>query len=313
MLPCEGLSLIRMTTILCPLSGLPNVVLEKEIGCDWLIANYQQQLGIDVSRYFASLESIQIYKCLDTGYRFYYPFNVDGDGAFYEALQKFDWYYMDWKWEHQITSEMIKPTDKVLEIGCARGGFLNRLKEMGMESTGLELNRSAAEAARARGLNVLDQSIQDHARENPQKYDLVCSFQVVEHIANIRSFMQASLDALRKGGTLVMSVPNNYRGSPLLHDNILDMPPHHMGLWDNVSLANLQMVFPLHLEKLMFEPVQKSHRGIYHSIVQEKFAIHLGLTGKIANHLMAWIQQRTIQYLADYLPGHTVLAHYRKL
>ena len=59
-----------MTTILCPLSGLPNVVLEKEIGCDWLIANYQQQLGIDVSRYFASLESIQIYKCLDTGYRF---------------------------------------------------------------------------------------------------------------------------------------------------------------------------------------------------------------------------------------------------
>ncbi|MBI5713101.1 MAG: hypothetical protein HZC38_06710 [Chloroflexi bacterium] len=138
---------------------------EKNIRCDWLIANYQQQLGIDVSKYFAGLESIQIYKCLDTGYRFYYPFNVDGDGAFYEALQKFDWYYMDWKWEHQITSEMIKPTDKVLEIGCARGGFLNRVKEMGAESVGLELNRSAAEAAHARGLTVLDQSIQECARK----------------------------------------------------------------------------------------------------------------------------------------------------
>lgn len=300
-------------SVISPLTGSSNVVFEKNIRCDWLIANYQQQLGIDVSKYFAGLESIQIYKCLDTGYRFYYPFNVDGDGAFYEALQKFDWYYMDWKWEHQITSEMIKPTDKVLEIGCARGGFLNRVKEMGAESVGLELNRSAAEAARARGLNVFDQSIQDHARENPEKYDMVCSFQVVEHIAAIKPFLQASVDALRCGGKLIFSVPHNYSDSPLLQNNILDMPPHHSGLWDSVALANLQNLFALRLEMLLWEPVQKSHRGIYHGIVRDNFENKLGLRGRFANTWMAWIQQRTIQYLSEYLLGHTIIAHYRKL
>ena len=317
MLPCEGLSLIRMTTILCPLSGLPNVVLEKEIGCDWLIANYQQQLGIDVSRYFASLESIQIYKCLDTGYRFYYPFNVDGDGAFYEALQKFDWYYMDWKWEHQITSEMIKPTDKVLEIGCARGGFLNRLKEMGMESTGLELNRSAAEAARARGLNVLDQSIQDHARENPQKYDMVCSFQVVEHIADIRSFMQASLEALKSGGTLVVSVPNNESLVITQYPhNVSNMPPHHMGLWNMESLIRLQNIYNMELVNVFLEPLQPYHRGFADDLIMKERAERLsrkfGSAGRFYHKYTKGLISLTTSKLSDYMVGHTILAQYVK-
>ncbi len=304
-------------SVISPLTGSFNVAFEKEIRCDWLIANYQQQLGIDVCKYFAGLESIQIYKCLDTGYRFYYPFNVDGDGVFYEALQKFDWYYMDWKWEHQITSEIIKPTDKVLEIGCGRGGFLNRLKEMGTESVGLELNRSAAQAARARGLNVLDQSIQDHARENPEKYDVVCSFQVAEHIADIRPFMQASLDALKRGGTLIVSVPNNESLVIARYPHyVANMPPHHMGLWDMKSLINLPKIFGIELANIILEPLQPYHRGFADDLVMKERAERLmrkyGFVGDLYHKYTKGLISLTSSKLSGYIIGHTILAQYVK-
>jgi SAM-dependent methyltransferase len=304
-------------SITSPLTDSSNVAFEKESRCDWLIANYQQQLGVDVSKYFSGLETIQIYKCLDTGYRFYYPFNIDGDGAFYEALQKFDWYYMDWKWEHQITSETIKPTDKVLEIGCARGGFLNRLKEMGADGVGLELNRSAAEAARARGLNVFDQSIQDHARENPQKYDVVCSFQVVEHIAAIKPFMQSSLDALKAGGTLVVSVPNNDSLVIAPYQNyVSNMPPHHMGLWNMKSLINLPKVFDIELANIVLEPLQPYHRGFADDLVMkeraERLSLKFGFAGRLYHKYTKGLISLTTSKLSDYIVGHTILAQYVK-
>jgi 2-polyprenyl-3-methyl-5-hydroxy-6-metoxy-1,4-benzoquinol methylase len=306
-----------MTTVLCPLTGSPNVALEKEIRCDWLIANYQQQLNINVSRYFLGLETIQIYKCLDTGYRFYYPFHIDGDGAFYESLQKFDWYYMDWKWEHQIASEMIKPSDKVLEIGCARGGFLNRLRQIGIEGVGLELNRSAAEAARARGLNVLDQSIQDHAHQHSAEYDVVCSFQVVEHIADIGSFIQASLESLKKGGTMVVSVPNNESLVIACYPHyVANMPPHHMGLWDMKSMINLSKVFSMELVNIVLEPLQPYHRGFANDVVlterAERLSHKYGVVGRFYHRQTKGLISLTTSQLSKYIIGHTILGQYVK-
>ncbi len=298
--------------IYSPLTGSTNVVLEKEIPCRFLIENYKKQLDVDVRKYFGGLETVQIYKCLDTCFRFYYPLDTDGDGEFYEALQKHSWYYMDWKWEHETASKIIKPNDKVLEIGCARGGFLNKIRQKGIDYMGLELNESAAEYGRSRGLEILSQSIQDHAKENPEKYDVVCSFQVLEHIAEVKEFMHASIDALKPCGKLIVNVPNNFTNSPILKNNILNMPPHHMGLWDAVSLANLQCVFPIRLELLEIEPIQKYHLGYYKSYIQDGFIKKYNLFGKIINKISGPLTMNILQDLSNYIIGHTILAQYRK-
>ena len=96
-----------------PLTKLRNTQLEKVLETDFIIDCYKKQLNIDVSKYFKDIKKISIYKCLDTGYRFYYPLNIYGDGKFYESLEKHSWYYMDWKWEHEIASNIIKPKDRV--------------------------------------------------------------------------------------------------------------------------------------------------------------------------------------------------------
>ena len=299
--------------IYSPLTGSTNVVLEEEIQCSFLIENYKKRLDTDVRKYFEGLKTVQIYKCLDTSFRFYYPLNTIGDGEFYESLQKYSWYYMDWKWEHEITRKLIKSTDSILEIGCAQGGFLNKIQQKGIECVGLELNESAAEYRRSRGLQILNQSIQEHARENPEKYDVVCSFQVVEHIAAIKEFIQLSIDALKPSGKLIVSVPNNLSNSLILKNSILNMPPHHMGLWDAVSLANLQSLFPLRLERLEIEPIQKYHLGCYQSLLQNSLFRKFGFWYKIFKKISDSIMLNNLYALSNYLLGHTILAQYRKL
>ena len=297
-----------------PLTNSNNVVLEEEIPCSLIIENYKKRLNVDVQQYFRGLDTIQTYKCLDTGYRFYYPFNTDGDSRFYEALQKHSWYYMDWKWEHEIASTLIRPTDRVLEIGCARGGFLESTQRKGIKCVGLELNESAFEYGRRRGLEILDQSVQDHAQENPERYDVVCSFQVVEHIAAIKEFMQASIDALKPCGKLIVSVPNNDSLIFKCNQIALNMPPHHMGLWDINSLIKMQQFFALQIEAIYLEPLQAYHVGYAQSVVGKRLSQELRHKYRFLAFFIQRIGNPFIRFgmreVAQYINGHTVMAIY---
>lgn len=304
--------------IYSPLTGSTNVVLEEEIQCSFLIENYKKQLNIDVRKYFKDLKTVQIYKCLDTGFRFYYPLTTDGDGEFYESLQKHLWYYVDWKWEHEIASKIIKSMDKVLEIGCARGGFLKKIQQTGIECIGLELNESAVEYGQSRGLEILSQSIQNHAKENPEKYDVVCSFQVLEHISEVKEFIQASIDTMKPSGKLIISVPNNdsliFRCN---HDLVINMPPHHMGLWDINSLIKIQQIFNLQIEAIHLEPLQAYHVKFSQSLVEKKLSQKLHDKYRFLAPLIQKSGNRFIEFsmkeVAGYINGHTIMAIYVKV
>ena len=137
------------------------------------------------------------------------------------------------------------------------GFFLKRVSEdLRVSCTGLEFNAKA----RATGLfsNIRGDSIQVYAAHNPERADMVCTFQVLEHVYDVGEFLYACCAALAPGGLLVVSVPNN--DSNIQHDkrNVLNMPPHHMGLWRAGSLASLVNHFPLTLEGILTEPLSDS-------------------------------------------------------
>jgi hypothetical protein len=46
-----------------------------------IIQLYKEQFGIEVAHFFKE-KTFGIYQCPQTGYRFYYPAGMDGDGAF---------------------------------------------------------------------------------------------------------------------------------------------------------------------------------------------------------------------------------------
>ena len=244
---------------------LLNVIKTQEI-----VNIYKNSFNLPVERFFEGKEEIYVFECTKTKYKFYYPFDIAGDSSFYEYLQQYDWYYMPWKWEHQKVYERIKSCAsnlKILEIGCARGSFLERLSQEGYECIGLELNEKAQNEAMERGIKVLSETIQEHASKYNDYYDIVCSFQVMEHIPNIGDVIEASIKTLKKGGRLFISVPNNASFLCLDEKNPLNMPPHHMGLWDETSLKNIAPIFGLKLNAVYLEPLQSYHKGYFKSVI----------------------------------------------
>ena len=125
---------------------------------------------------------------------------------------------------------------------------------------GLELNPNAVKKCKEKGLNVENNLIENEAFTNIEYYDSVCHFQVLEHIFSVNEFIGASLKTLKKGGKLIIGVPNN---NPFLFISdkwhILNLPPHHAGLWNEKSLESLEKVFPIKLKKIEFEPLVNSY------------------------------------------------------
>lgn len=251
-----------------PLTG-GSVSLECTINSTLIIDQYKEEFGLDVSPYFKDLNEVKIYLCNDTGYRFYYPYNLAGDGFFYTKLREnYSGYYTPWKWEHQQAASYIKHNMRVLEVGSGEGGFLKQIKEIyAANIIGLEINRSAVKHSLAQGQNVYCETIQEHAERNAGVYDVVCSFQVLEHIESVKAFLEAKISCLRKGGTLIICVPNNNSFIDIGDKrNTLNMPPHHMGLWNKHSLESLVRFFPLKKLCVKYEPLTERNRGWHRKI-----------------------------------------------
>lgn len=286
----------------------------ESISVDKLIIGYKNQFGINIQKYFKSNTDIKIYECKNTNYRFFYPFNIDGDGEFYECLQKVDWYYMPWKWEHDVTKKKLVGNEKILEIGSGGLGFVENLFKSGYDITGLELNKESIFKANKIGLNVLSETVQTHAIYNFEKYDLVCSYQVLEHIAEVNLFIQAQVDCLKKGGKLIISVPNNDSFIKLTKGGLLNFPPHHMGLWNKKSLISLGKLFDLKVVEVLYEPLQEYHLNWYIDSMIQNFINKNKMIKYIffkMNLLLIYTQ--LVKRFKSKIHGHTIMVIYTKI
>jgi 2-polyprenyl-3-methyl-5-hydroxy-6-metoxy-1,4-benzoquinol methylase len=239
-----------------PITANTNTALADIFSSADIIDLYRQQLDTDVSLYMPEKGIFHLYECKDTGYRFYYPKGMDGDGLFYADLQHQlgDGYYHKWKFENQLAYDLLQHGDKVLDIGCGVGNFLTKAKEKASAVCGLELNKKAADTCRQNGLEVYNELISHHAVKRQDYYHVVCTFQVLEHVYDVKDFLENAVKVLKKGGKLVIGVPNN---EPyfLGYDKYctLNLPPHHMGLWNRKVFEKMAPFFNLSIEHIEYD------------------------------------------------------------
>lgn len=276
-----------------------------------IVDRYRDLYGLDVSEYYSGLGGADIFECKATGYRFYYPFSLTGKESLYRQLEgTYDGTYKDDKWEYREALSMLNPSSRILDVGCGKGAFVRMAADAGHLARGLELNSESAAEARQRGLDVHAEMIEDHAAAHPAAYDHVCSFQVLEHIPNVRPFLEASLRALRPGGTLIIGVPNNDGFVGMDSNAVLNMPPHHMGLWTEKSLTALCGVFPILLEAIKFEPLQEIN---WYASVMERRGITNGATRAIYYRLgLDKMYRKWVNARKNSIHGHTIMAVFRK-
>lgn len=284
----------------------------RTINTNDILESYKKSGLLDVAKpYVSKVKKIEIYECLDTGYRFYYPFSIFGDDKFYEQLQKSKKHYYHMRWEFGPAMNAIHKNDKVLEVGCGHGDFLEIIAKKTRNTLGLELNKKAIKAATDRGLNVRGETIQSHSKKHAGKYDVVCMFQVLEHIWEVEDFLQASIRALKPGGLLIVGVPNN---NPYLFKrdilHALNLPPHHSGLWNKKSLTALEKAMPIKTRSVVTEPL--TEYDLYWKIQKQYWQENSPITYTLAAALPdSWMPLRN-KLLNKMCQGRNVLAIYQK-
>ena len=229
----------------------------------------QKHLDIDISSLMQSHgDRIDLLECSKCELRWFWPM-VAGDADFYEQLQRHDWYYQTDKPEHLFAATHILPGKSVCEIGCGAGAFASRLYGSSIYR-GLEFNKAAVTRAVASGLNVVQQSVEAEAASHPGAYDVVCHFQVLEHVTDVCSFMRACVATLRPDGLMIVAVPSEDSFLSIAGASWLNMPPHHVSRWTDRALANLFTSLGLQTVEIWHEPVASYHADWYSTVLAER-------------------------------------------
>lgn len=225
-------------------------------------------LGVDVASYFPdSGGQISLQLCSTCDLRWYAPMPT-GDGPFYERLQQLPWYYQADKPEYHFAAKHVQDGCALLEVGCGAGEFAGFLPK-GASYRGLEFNDAAIQKARARGLKVDALPVEQEAAAHPASYDVVCTFQVLEHVSQPREFLGACVQALKPGGVLLVAVPADDSFLRLVPDGWLNMPPHHVTRWSDKALQSAVRMQGCTVEDLWHESVADYHQAWYGNVMRE--------------------------------------------
>lgn len=298
----------------CPLCGSQATVITERILNAPLDKMYTRLTGRSCS--YLINKDISKNLCERCDLIFFDPM-ITGDEDFYASLQEIDWYYMDEKEEYRYAQQFITSDNKVLDVGSGKGAFAKLLPTT--DYVGLDFSIGAKKLARKNGLIIENETIQEHAHKHPEEYDVVCSFQVLEHVSNPYEFIQGKLMALKHNGLLIIGVPSEDSYLKYVCNGILNMPPHHVTRWSDKTLNSITTIFDLELIDLYHEKVQEVHkREFLSTFIQTLFlkpilvedTLIRKIFSKISNIIITLIEKKI---RPEFFPfGHTVVAVYRK-
>ena len=136
----------------------------------------------------------------------------------------------------------------LLDVGAGNGYFVRVARnEYGMDAAGIEISATAVAFARENlGVDLIHENVAAHRCE----YDVVTSFNVIEHLENPQEHLAELLRLVKPGGSMVMTTPNPRCIQRLvvgLERWNMICPPHHLNLFSTDALKLMLAQFDLRI------------------------------------------------------------------
>lgn len=245
--------------LLCQGSCVDNA---RQFACQDLIEQWEATFQIDIAKELPEIEQIELFRCQACDFQFFSPVR-SGSAAFYNQLQKFEWYYLSDKWEYRVAAQDVSSATTILEVGSGPGFFATHLPANNQRKLyALEMNPTAASMAAERGYIVLSPDSLRSPSESGISFDAIVLFQVVEHLEDPLTFLLNLKSFLNPAGRVILTVPNA-EGYLRLIDPLLNLPPHHLTRWSAKTLRKLAELLDLTVVKERHEPLTTYHISGY--------------------------------------------------
>ena len=110
---------------------------------------------------------------------------------------------------HTPYAEVFQDSGPVLDVGCGPGYFADVLRDLGIESMGVDIDPEMVKMATQRGHKVILGN-QESFTERAGQFGGVHVSHVVEHLwgDELETLLKNALTALRPGGILIVRTPN---------------------------------------------------------------------------------------------------------
>jgi methionine biosynthesis protein MetW len=127
-----------------------------------------------------------------------------------------------------------------LDVGCGSGILLARMKSLGWDAYGIEVDANAVQAARDRGLDIRHGQLAD-CKFPDNHFDAVHLSHVIEHVYEPAALLRECHRVLKPGGTLVVLTPNTASwGHRRFKEWWLNLdPPRHLILFNRRNFRAL--------------------------------------------------------------------------
>ncbi|MDX5628156.1 MULTISPECIES: bifunctional 2-polyprenyl-6-hydroxyphenol methylase/3-demethylubiquinol 3-O-methyltransferase UbiG [unclassified Brenneria] len=103
---------------------------------------------------------------------------------------------------------------KVLDVGCGGGILAESMAKEGAEVTGLDMGAEPLQVARLHALesgitvNYVQETVEAHAQAHAGEYDVVTCMEMLEHVPDPQSVVQACAQLVKPGGDVFFSTIN---------------------------------------------------------------------------------------------------------
>mgnify|MGYP003706585039 CR=1 FL=1 len=277
-------------------------LLTEKLPVEWITYEYFKKSGIDVSEFFSGVNHVTLNTCSKTGYQYWKPYSIAGSELFYKVMaSSTPFYYRSDRWEYPMVRKLLKKDDDILEISCGQGFFLKSIEGSVNSGTGIEFSQYAIDN-KVTVYPIRAAMIEDIAKEDI-KFDVVCSFQVLEHVVNPKEFIQGCLDVLKPDGRLVFSTPNDSAIAAQNKTDCWDLPPHHMGKYTEDIYRKIGEEFGLEILAL-----KQQTRGAV--TIPVTHANQKKLLYRVFKKLLAVTSR--ILFRVTNEPGHTIVCVFKR-